>query len=229
MRILVIEDNHDLAANICEYLEERGHQVDAAEDGLTGLHMAIRNPYNIIVLDVILPGMNGIMLCRKLREEAGKETPVLMLTARDSVEDRVTGLEAGADDYVIKPFALREVDARLHALVRRASGAGSSRGRRLEVADLRFDTGTLMIRRGAREVELPPIPMRIIEMLMKHSPRVVSRREIEALIWGKKPPDSDALRAHMHVLRSAIDHPGEPPLLQTVRGRGYRLADVDTL
>lgn len=228
MRILVIEDNHDLAANLCEYLEERGHQVDVAEDGLTGLHMAIRNPYDTIVLDVILPGMNGIMLCRKLREEAGKETPVLMLTARDSVEDRVTGLEAGADDYVIKPFALREVDARLHALVRR-SGAGSNRGRRLEVADLRFDTGTLMIRRGAREVELPPIPMRIIELLMKHSPRVVSRREIEALIWGNTPPDSDALRAHMHVLRSAIDHPGEPPLLQTVRGRGYRLADADTL
>jgi len=228
MRILVIEDNHDLAANLCEYLQERGHQVDAAEDGLTGLHMAIRNSYDTIVLDVILPGMNGIMLCRKLREEAGKETPVLMLTARDSVEDRVTGLEAGADDYVIKPFALREVDARLHALMRR-SGAGSSRGRRLEVADLRFDTGTLMIRRGAREVELPPIPMRIIELLMKHSPRVVSRREIEALIWGNTPPDSDALRAHMHVLRSAIDHPGEPPLLQTVRGRGYRLADVDTL
>ena len=122
MRILVIEDNHDLAANLCEYLEERGHQVDAAEDGLTGLHMAIRNPYDTIVLDVILPGMNGIMLCRKLREEAGKETPVLMLTARDSVEDRVTGLEAGADDYVIKPFDLDEVRARVRALGRRRAG-----------------------------------------------------------------------------------------------------------
>ena len=227
MRILVIEDNHDLAANLCEYLQERGHQVDAAEDGLTGLHMAIRNSYDTIVLDVILPGMNGIMLCRKLREEAGKETPVLMLTARDSIEDRVTGLEAGADDYVIKPFALREVDARLHALVRRTTGKGQLR--RLEVADLSFDTGTLMIRRGARDIELPPIPMRILEMLMKHSPRVVSRGDIEAQIWGDTPPDSDALRAHMHVLRSALDQPGEAPLLQTVRGRGYRLADADTL
>jgi DNA-binding response OmpR family regulator len=227
MRVLVIEDNHDLAANLCEYLEERGHLVDAAEDGLTGLHLAVRNTYDAIVLDVILPGMNGITVCRKLREEAGKETPVLMLTARDSVEDRVTGLEAGADDYVIKPFALREVDARLHALVRRASGKG--RLRRLEVADLNFDTGTLMIRRGTRDIDLPPIPMRILEMLMKHSPRVVSRGDIEAQIWGDTPPDSDALRAHMHVLRSAIDQPGERPLLQTVRGRGYRLADADTL
>jgi DNA-binding response OmpR family regulator len=216
MRVLVIEDNHDLAANICEYLEERGHLVDAAEDGLTGLHLAVRNTYDAIVLDVILPGMNGITVCRKLREEAGKETPVLMLTARDSVEDRVTGLEAGADDYVIKPFALREVDARLHALVRRASGKGQLR--RLEVADLSFDTGTLKVRRGARDIELPPIPMRILE-----------RDDLEALIWGDTPPDSDALRAHMHVLRSAIDHPGEAPLLQTVRGRGYRLADADTL
>jgi DNA-binding response OmpR family regulator len=227
MRILVIEDNHDLAANLCEYLEERGHLVDAAEDGLSGLHQAVSNTYDAIVLDVILPGMNGITMCRMLREEAGKETPVLMLTARDSVEDRVTGLEAGADDYVIKPFALREIDARLHALVRRASPR--SQLRRLEVAELSFDTGTLKIRRGSRSIELPPIPMRILEILMKHSPRVVSRGDIEAQIWGDTPPDSDALRAHMHVLRSGIDHPGEAPLLQTVRGRGYRLADADTL
>jgi DNA-binding response OmpR family regulator len=227
MRILIIEDNHDLAANLCEYLEERGHVLDAAEDGLTGLHLAVRNTYDAIVLDVVLPGMNGITVCRKLREEAGKETPVLMLTARDSVEDRVTGLEAGADDYVIKPFALREVEARLRALVRRATGKGQLR--RLEVADLSFDTGTLKVRRGERDIELPPIPMRILELLMKHSPRVVSRADIEALVWGDSPPDSDALRAHMHVLRSAIDRPGEPPLLQTVRGRGYRLADADAL
>jgi DNA-binding response OmpR family regulator len=201
--------------------------VDAAEDGLTGLHLAVRNTYDAIVLDVILPGMNGISVCRKLREEAGKETPVVMLTARDSIEDRVTGLQAGADDYVVKPFSLREVDARLHALVRRASGKGQMR--RLEVADLSFDTGTLMVRRGERDIELPPIPMRILEMLMKHSPRVVSRSDIEAQIWGDTPPDSDALRAHMHVLRSAIDQHGDAPLLQTVRGRGYRLADADTL
>jgi DNA-binding response OmpR family regulator len=227
MRILVIEDNHDLAANLREYLEERGHRVDAAEDGLSGLNKAVHNAYDAIVLDVILPGMNGITVCRMLREEAGKETPVLMLTARDSVEDRVTGLECGADDYVIKPFALREVDARLHALVRRASAKGHSR--RLEVADLSFDTGSLKIRRGSRSIELPPIPMRILEMLMKHSPRVVPRGDIEAEIWGDTPPDSDALRAHMHILRSGIDHPGEAPLLQTVRGRGYRLADAETL
>jgi len=224
MRILVIEDNPDLATNLREYLEERGHIVEAAEDGLTGLHLAVRNCYDAILLDVILPGMSGITLCRSLREEAGKDTPVLMITARDSVEDRVDGLNAGADDYVIKPFALREVEARLRALVRRATGR--DRVRRLQVADLVFDTGTLKVARGAREIELPPIPMRVLELLMKSSPRVVPRSDIEAMIWGGSPPGSDALRAHMHVLRSAIDHPGEPPLLHTVRGRGYRLADA---
>jgi DNA-binding response OmpR family regulator len=227
MRILVIEDNHDLAANLCEYLEDRGHLVDAAGDGLSGLNLALHNSYDAIVLDIMLPGMDGITVCRTLREEADRVTPVLMLTARDSVEDRVTGLECGADDYVIKPFALREVDARLHALVRRASARGQSRC--LEVADLSFDTGTLKIRRGSRSIELPPIPMRILEILMKHSPRVLSRGDIESEIWGNTPPDSDSLRAHMHVLRASIDHPGETPLLQTVRGRGYRLADADTL
>jgi len=227
MRILIIEDNHDLAANLCEYLEERGHTLDAAEDGLTGLHLAVKNSYDAIVLDVILPGMNGITVCRKLREEAGKETPVLMLTARDSIDDRVTGLDAGADDYLIKPFALRELDARVRALVRRAAGRGQVR--RLEVADLTFDTATLKVSRGGKEIDLPPIPMRILELLMQQSPRVVSRADIEALVWGDSPPDSDALRSHMHILRGLIDPPGATTLLHTVRGRGYRLADDNAL
>ncbi len=227
MRILIIEDNHDLATNVCEYLEERGHSVAAAEDGLTGLRLAVHNSYDAIVLDLILPGMNGIALCRALRNEAGKNTPVLMLTARDSVEDRVNGLDAGADDYVVKPFALREVEARLRALGRRATGRDGTQ--RLQVADLVFDTGSLKVARGGREIELPPIPMRILELLMKSSPRVVPRGDIEAVIWGDSLPDSDPLRAHLHVLRSAIDRPGEPPLLHTLRGRGYRLADADAL
>ncbi|CAK0764283.1 Response regulator MprA [Gammaproteobacteria bacterium] len=223
-----IEDNHDLLANLCEYLEDRGHTVDAAEDGLTGLHLAVCNAYDAILLDVILPGLNGFAVCRKLREEAGKETPILMLTARDSVEDRVAGLEAGADDYVIKPFALREVEARLRALVRRATGHGQLRC--LRVADLAFDTGTLKVTRGDRVIELTPIALRILEHLMKHAPRVVTRQDLEALVWGDSPPDSEAaLRVHLHALRSAIDHPGEKPLLHTMRGRGYRLASDDAI
>ena len=180
MRLLIIEDNRDLAANLCEYLEERGHILDAAADGLTGLHLAITQPYDVIVLDLVLPGLDGLSLCRKLRDEAGLETPVLMLTARDAIEDRVIGLDAGADDYLVKPFSLRELEARLRALVRRADGRGQRQ--RLEVADLVFDTASLRVTRAGREIELPPIPMRLLEVLMRRSPRVVSRADLEAHI-----------------------------------------------
>jgi DNA-binding response OmpR family regulator len=227
MHILVIEDNQDLAANLCDYLEAKGHVVDAAGDGITGLHLALINEYDAIVLDLILPGMDGLHVCRKLREEGGKATPVLMLTARDTLEDKLSGFDCGADDYVVKPFALRELEARLKALMRRASG--EARRPALQVGDLSYDPGTLQVRRGGRNIELPPIPLRILELLMRKSPRVVWRREIEQEIWGDSPPDSDALRAHMHLLRNAIDKPFERPLLRTVRGIGYQMADPDAL
>lgn len=225
LRVLVIEDNQDLAANLLDFLEAKGHAVDAAGDGVTGLHLALVHDYDAIVLDLVLPGMDGITVCRKLREEAGKHTPVLMLTARDSLDDKIVGLESGADDYVVKPFALREVEARLKALARRASG--HSRQQRLQVADLSFDTGTLQVRRGSRAIELPPIPLRILELLMRTAPHVVTRGQIERAIWGDAPPDSDALRAHMHVLRSAIDKPFEQPLLRTHRGHGWQIIEPD--
>jgi DNA-binding response OmpR family regulator len=227
MRVLIIEDNRDLAANLYDYLATHGHTVDAAGDGITGLHLALVNDYDAIVLDLILPGMDGITLCRKLREEGGKETPVLMLTARDSLDDKVTGLGSGADDYVVKPFALREVEARLQALGRRTSGR--SQPRLFQVADLCFDPGTRRVTRGNRLLELPPIPMKILEILMKRSPQVVWRRDIEQTIWGDSPPDSDVLRSHMHVLRSQVDKPPEQPLLRTLRGVGYQLVEPDAV
>lgn len=227
MRILVIEDNRDLAANLYDYLAAKGHTVDAAGDGITGLHLAVVNDYDAIVLDLMLPGMDGVTLCRKLRDEGAKDTPVLMLTARDSLDDKVTGLESGADDYVIKPFALREVAARLQALARRAGGRGQARA--LQVGDLRFDPGTRRVARGKRQIELPPTPLKILEMLMRRSPQVVWRRDIEQAVWGDSPPDSDVLRSHMHVLRNAVDKPPERPLLRTLRGVGYQLAEPDAV
>ncbi|MDD5297767.1 MAG: response regulator transcription factor [Rhodocyclaceae bacterium] len=221
LKVLVIEDNRDLAANLVDFLSAKGHAVDAAGDGLTGLHLALVNSYDAIALDLILPGMDGITLCRKLREEAGCRTPVLMLTARDSLEDKIIGLESGADDYLVKPFALREVEVRLRTLARRASD--QNRQQRLQVGDLILDVDTVRLTRGHREVKLPPIPLRILELLMRASPRVLGREEIERAVWGDSPPDSDALRAHMHVLRSGIDQPGESPLLHTLRGHGWQL------
>lgn len=227
MHILVIEDNPDLAANVCDFLEAKGHSTDAAGDGITGLHLAVTHDFDAIVLDVALPGMDGFTLCRKLRDDAGKSTPVLMLTARDSLEDRVAGLEYGADDYVIKPFALRELEARLKALVRRAQGCAAPKV--IQVADLEFDPALMRVQRNGRLIALPPIALKVLETLMRASPRVVKRDELERAVWGDEPPDSDALRTHIHAVRNAIDQPGEIALLHTLRGIGYRLAPPDAL
>jgi DNA-binding response OmpR family regulator len=227
MRVLVIEDNPDLAANVCDYLEAKGHGSDAAGDGLTGLHLAVTQDYDAIVLDVILPGLDGFTLCRRLRQEARRDTPVLMLTARDSLDDRVAGLECGADDYLLKPFALRELEARLMALARRAHGATAAAV--LRVSDLEFDPALMRVRRGTRAVALAPIPLKLLETLMRAAPRVVRRDELERAVWGEQPPDSDTLRAHMHVLRGAVEAPGEPTLIHTLRGVGYQLAAPDAL
>lgn len=222
MNILLIEDNRDLAQNVFDYLEAKGHAMDLAEDGISGLHFAAANHYDVLILDWMLPGIDGLTLCRRFRE-AGKQTPVLMLTARDSLNDKIAGLEAGADDYVVKPFSLRELEARLLALVRRAQVREG--GATLQVGNLSFDPGTLKVMRGERTIELPPIPLKLLEILMRQSPRVLAREDIEHAIWGDSPPDSDALRAHLHVLRSAIDRQGDKPLIKTLRGIGYQISD----
>ena len=223
MNILLIEDNRDLATNLFDYFEARGHIIDLAADGISGLHFAATNQYDVLLLDVMLPGMDGLTLCKRLRE-AGKQTPILMLTARDSLDDKIAGLEAGADDYLVKPFALREVDARLHALVRRSQIKDS--GSKLQVGDLYFDTGTYTVKRGDFSIELPPVPLKLLELLMRQSPRVIPREEIERAIWGDSPPDSDALRAHLYILRNAVDKNFDKPLIKTLRGIGYQISNV---
>lgn len=223
--VLIIEDNRDLAANIADYLGERAYLTDVALDGVTGLHLAVTNRYDAIVLDIMLPGIDGLTVCRRLRQDAQSTVPVLMLTARAMLNDKVAGFAEGADDYLVKPFELRELDVRLQALIRR-SRLGE-RLQQLKVGDLEFDLGTLALRRSGRAVELPATPLKILELLMKRSPNVVSRREIEQALWGDSPPDSDALRVHMHTLRAAIDPPELPPLLRTVRGIGYQLQEPD--
>lgn len=226
MYILIVEDNDDLAANIGEYCEERGDIVDYAGDGLTGLHLAAVNNYDVLILDLSLPGLDGLSLCKRLRLDAGSNVPILMLTARDTLRDRLTGFEFGADDYVTKPFSLPELHMRLKALVRRAAGASDQ----LAVADLVFDTRTLIVRRAGRRLELTPTGLRVLELLMRASPAVVKSATVERAIWGDDPPDSEAaLRGHVHQLRGIIDKPFPTKLLKTVHGIGYRLADDDAL
>jgi DNA-binding response OmpR family regulator len=227
MRILIIEDNPDLAANLVDFLEAKGHAADTAGDGVTGLHLAVSQDFDAIVLDLILPGMDGFSVCRKLRQDARRDTPVLMLTARDALEDRLAGLEVGADDYVLKPFSLREVEARLRALSRRARGATVPGP--LRVADLEYDPEMHSLTRGRRVLTLPPIPLRLLEILLRASPRVVRREALEHAIWGDQTPESDVLRAHMHVLRTQVDAPGDPVLIHTIRGFGYQLRSPDAV
>lgn len=224
MRILVIEDNQDIAANLGDYLEERGHTVDFAADGVTGLHLAVVNDFDAIVLDLNLPGMDGLEVCRKLRQDARKQTPVLMLTARDALASKLEGFDAGADDYLVKPFALQEVDARLAVLLRRNKGPQS---RILNVADLEYNLDTLEVRREGRLLQLNPTALKILQSLMESSPSVVTRQELETRVWGEELPDSDSLRVHIHGLRAAVDKPFPKPLIQTRHGIGYRIADPD--
>lgn len=223
--ILLVEDNHDIAAMIGDHLESNGYEVDYAADGLTGLHLAVTESFDAIILDLMLPGMDGLEICRKLRDDAGKDTPILMLTARDTLEDKVAGLDAGADDYLVKPFEMPELDARVNAMLRRASGEMTSQV--LRVADLTLNTGTYEVEREGTSLTLTPICLKLLIALMKSSPKVISRRDLERAVWDDIVPDSDALRSHLYNLRKVIDKPFEQPLLHTVQGLGYRLAELD--
>ena len=223
--ILLIEDNRGISEMVGEFLERRGYAVDYAADGSTGLHLAVENSYDVVVLDLMLPGMDGLDLCRRLRGEAQKSTPVLMLTARDTLEDKLIGLDAGADDYLVKPFEIRELEARVRALIR--SDRRQVSAEVLRVGDLVLDTATLRLTRGGQELLVSPIGLKLLGILMRESPRVVSRRDIEREVWGDLLPDSDTLRSHLYNLRKIIDKPFQKPLLHTIHSAGYRLADLD--
>ena len=220
--LLLIEDHRDIAEMVFSYLEQSGYAVDYAADGVTGLHLAVTNDYDLIVLDLMLPGLDGLTLCSRLRADAGRDTPVLMLTARDTLDDKVAGLDAGADDYLIKPFELRELAARIGALLRRRRGQVAAEI--LSVVDLRLNTGTLEVTRAGQLLTLTPIGLKLLAVLMKASPRVVSRTELERQVWGETLPDSDTLRSHLYNLRKVIDKPFGVALLHTISGAGYCLS-----
>lgn len=225
MRILIVEDHPDAAANLGDYLSAFGYAVDFAADGPNGLRLAQAGRFDVIVLDRMLPGFDGATLCRKLRQEARIATPILMLTAMDATADRVSGLQDGADDYLVKPFDFAELKARLEALDRRARGAVVDAV--LRVSDLHYDPASHRAQRGARVLALGPIARRLLEYLLRETHRVVPRHELEYLVWGDQPPDHDALRVHVHALRREIARDGEPQLLHTVRGVGYRIVPPD--
>lgn len=222
MHVLLVEDDRMLASYIRRALEEQGYAVDSAFTGDEALAWAVHNPFDLILLDIMLPEVDGINVCAAIRQRAIK-TPILMLTARDTVDDRVLGLDAGADDYLVKPFAIKELLARLRALIRRASDGSTQNV--LQVADLVLDSRTRQVWRANSEIELTMKEIAILECLMRAPGQILSRTAIANQVWNYDVyHESNVVDVYIRNLRRKIDDPYPIKLIHTVRGAGYRLA-----
>lgn len=224
LTVLMVEDNRDIAENVCLFLENAGHSVDYAASGREALRLVDGNRFDALIVDVMLPGIDGLALCRELRERQRLDTPILMLTARDRLDDKLDGFDAGADDYMTKPFELEELEARLLALTRRARGAVSHT---LCVGDIELDSRAMRASRAGTELELSPTGFKLLQQMMLAYPNIVFRDDMERAIWGDDPPDSDALRSHVFALRKAVDRPFDHKMVKTVHGIGFRLQPAD--
>lgn len=224
VKVLLIEDNQDLSRNIGEYIESQGAVVDFAHTGELGVQLALEQFYDCVVLDVMLPKMDGLAVCKLLRTEANRHIPIIMLTARDTLDDKLSGFSLGVDDYLTKPFALEELWVRCNALARRHL-LNSEHTLRLGEGDkaLSLNNQTQHIERAGSPLTLQPIPFKILRLLMEHHPRALSRSELCDRIWGDEPTDSDALRSHIYQLRKAIDKPFPSPIIKTIHGIGFAL------
>ena len=223
MRILVIEDDIETANYIAKGLKEHGHTVDQANDGKDGLFMALENNYAIIILDRMLPALDGLSILKTLRS-SDKQTPVIILSALGEVDDRVEGLKAGGDDYLVKPFAFSELLARIEALLRRGEIKPDSS--LLKVADLELDRLTHSVKRAGKSIDLQPREYLILEYLMQHAGQIVTRTMLLESVWDYHfDPQTNIIDVHISRLRNKIDRDFAPPLLQTVRGAGYCLRE----
>lgn len=220
IRLLIVTGDESMLADMYAYLEPLGYELDSAPNGIAGWQRANSGAYDAMVLDVMLSGMDGLSLCRRLREESVNETPVIMLTSGESLENRVLCLNWGADDFVVKPPAMLELEARLRAAVRRARAQQVSR--LLRWADLELDPQTHIVSCLGQVMHLRPICFTLLARLMRAAPGVVSREDLEHEIYGDSPPDSDSLRTHIHTLRRELDRVGRP-ILKTVTHVGFRL------
>src|SRR5436309_14029876 len=223
-RVLVVDDEPAVRRALERALKLERYDVELAANGEEALDALATRPADVVILDVLMPRLDGLEVCRRMRQ-AGDKTPVLMLTARDGIDDRVTGLDVGADDYLVKPFALRELQARLRALLRRA-GDGNGDGEVLRYADLELDPVAHEVRRGGRAIELSKTEFLLLELFMRHPRQVLTRSTIFEHVWGYDfGPTSNALGVYIGYLRRKTEAPGEPRLLHTVRGVGYVLRE----
>jgi len=225
MDILLVDDEPELTTPLSRVLTQEGYQVDVANNGIVGEELAQNKEYHLLILDWLMPEKSGLELCRNLRSR-GNQTPVLFLTAKDTVDDRVSGLDVGADDYIVKPFELREFLARVRALIRRSSQETTvSSG--LKVADLEFDPDNQLAYRGGRTIELSEKEAKLLAYLMKFPQQVLTHQQIYQYLWEEDSnPSSNVLAALVRLLRRKIEAPGETTLIHTVYGKGYRFGEI---
>ena len=220
LNVLLIEDDFDLAETVIDYLAIESISCDYASNGMAGRQLLEDNLYDVVLLDLNLPRLDGLSLCEKLRSD-GNDTPVLMLTARDQLDDKLAGFEAGTDDYLVKPFELKEVVVRIHALAKRRSGQATL----LCCGELEMNVRTHTVTRAGQPIKLSPIGRQLLETLLRASPETVPKQKLLSAVWGDDPPDSNSLKVHIHHLRKAIDDPFSGPLLHTVTGHGFAIRE----
>lgn len=222
--LLLVEDDLDLATSVIDYYELEDIQCDHAINGLVALNLIEQHPYQVIILDINLPQMNGLAVCKSMRDK-GIDTPVIMLTAMDTLDDKLSGFAQGADDYLVKPFAMEELIVRVQALSKRRSGQVT----KLTVGTLELDISKKMAYNKGKELKLSPIELKILEMLLRKSPKAVSRNEIIMSIWGDEQPKSNSLKVHLFNLRKQIAITGDTSPLRTITGYGFAIDFSDGL
>ncbi len=220
LNVMLIEDDIDLAQTIVQYLELEDINCDHAANGMSGLELIQHENYDVIILDINLPRMDGYTVCQTLREQ-GNDTSVIMLTARDQLDDKLEGFEAGTDDFLVKPFEMKELIVRLHALSRRRSG----QAKRLKFADLEMNVRKRIVTRAGKELHLSPTCWKLLEVLIRTAPAVISRQDLMESVWGEDLPDSNSLHVHLFNLRKAVDSPYSTTLIHTIPGHGFVLKE----
>ncbi|BAU67284.1 two-component response regulator [Stanieria sp. NIES-3757] len=225
MKILLVDDEAELTDPLSRILSREGYQVDIADNGVTGINLALQNNYDLLILDWMLPQRSGLEICQELRSRS-LTTPVLFLTAKDTIDDRVIGLDAGADDYLVKPFELRELLARVRALLRRVTLGDPQLNEKLKVADLELDSENQLAYRQGRVIDLSEKEVKLLAYFMKRPGQLLTHEDIYSYLWAEEEkPSSNVLAALIRLLRRKIEIPGEIPLIHTVYGKGYRFGD----
>ena len=220
--VLMVEDHYELASTLCEFLEEHDFVVDYARNLDAARHLLKQRPYHVLLLDINLPDGSGYELCEWLRNQQGMDIPVLMLTARDTLDDKLKGFKSGTDDYLVKPFDFNELVMRIQALIKRSLGEVSNS--QIKIHDLILDPARQHLSRSGQTIELPPIQFKLLKLLMRNSPKVMTKQEIMMELWGDEEPESDALRSHIYNLRKTVDKPFEQKLIHTVSGVGLKVS-----